>query len=390
MAEETHIKQFSNIATELHVELQVISSTEDFNTIRTEWRAFFDRPAVAAGFFTDPSVLEQNVDFKGGGCVVLGKVHHHNDLVAIIPLVLRKAPVPVRFGLISLFRPVCRVAKVPDFEFPREERVSPYEAFSVVLSAVRKQIRMADMVLVDSAPAPPPGQAVSTFTVGGIQTTYVVQIEGDFVTYEKKLSSNSRMKIKQRIRKLEKTFGASVQTICYSTPSEMKLLREQFTKVWEKSWHARVGGHNVPSERCLETLAQSGLIRAYVLVAADQPVASILGYQYRGTYYYEESAYNQDWRDYSPGTVLLYYALKDIFARDRPVRFDFGAGYNVYKQVFGTCEERRGHIRVGITMRGKLIVRLQAASDLIFKRSKAVMGKTGIPRLIKKKIRGET
>ena len=75
-------------------------------------------------------------------------------------------------------------------------------------------------------------------------------------------------------------------------------------------------------------------------------MASILGFQYRGTYYYEASAYDQDWQERSPGTALLYSSLNDIFERDRPALFDLGAGYNEYKQVFGTKEERRGAIRV--------------------------------------------
>jgi CelD/BcsL family acetyltransferase involved in cellulose biosynthesis len=85
--------------------------------------------------------------------------------------------------------------------------------------------------------------------------------------------------------------------------------------------------------------------------------------------------------------VLLYNSLKDIFERDRSVRFDFGAGYNEYKQVFGTQEERRGGIRVGITMKGSLVVGLQTWLDLVFRWSKVFLDRTGFPGWIKKKIR---
>lgn len=387
MAKETHINQPSNIMTELHVELRVIASAADLDAVRTEWRAFLDRPTVTAGFFTEPSVQEQDAGFGNGGCLVLGKVHQHDDLVAIVPLLCRKTQVSVRFGLVNLFRQVIRVAKLPDFEFPREEAVNPFEVFSAIISALQEHPRLADMVSVDSAPEPPSGYLRSTFTMSGVQTTYVIQVEGDFGTYERKLASKSRKKIKRYIRKLEETAGASVHTVCYRTPEEMNALFEQLTRVWEKSWHARVGRQHVPSESYLKKLAQSGWIRAYVLVVGDQPVASVLGFQYRGSYYYEAPAYNQDWQDRSPGIVLLFYLLKDLYERDRPTRFDFGFGYGQYKEVFGTHEERRGVIRVGITESGKLIVSIQAVSDLVFKWSKKVLDRTGLLRLIKKRIR---
>jgi CelD/BcsL family acetyltransferase involved in cellulose biosynthesis len=185
------------------------------------------------------------------------------------------------------------VAKIPDFEFPREEAVNPFEVFSSILRALREQPSLADMVIVDCAPEAPKDNPRSVFTVAGVQTTYIVQVEGDFCAYMQKLSSKSRNQIKRRIRKLEDTAGASLQAACYRTADEMNALHEHLVKVWEKSWHARVGRQHVPSENYLKTLAQAGWIRAYVLVVGDQSVASILGFQYRGTYYYEAPAYNQ-------------------------------------------------------------------------------------------------
>lgn len=387
MGKETHISQHSEAATELHVELQVIASATELDAVRHWWRAFLDRPTVNAGFFTDPSVLGHDACFEIGGWLVLGKVHRNGDLVAIVPLIGRRKQVPIRLGLIRLLEPVARVAKLPDFEFPREEAVDPFEVFSAVLSVFREQSQQADIVMVDSAPEPPTGHSSSNFTVKDVQNTYVVEVEGDFGSYEQKLSSNSRMKIRRKVRQFEKTPGARVETICYRAPEEMDALREQLRRVWEKSWHARVGQQPVPSERFLKTLAQTRWIRCYALLVGEQPVASILGFQYRGTYYYEASAYDQEWQDRSPGTVLLYAALKDIFEQDRPARFDFGSGFNEYKQVFGTQEERRGSVRVSITMRGRLIVGLQTWADSVFRWSRVMLDWTGLPRWMKMRAR---
>ena len=167
----------------------------------------------------------------------------------------------------------------------------------------------------------------------------------------------------------------------------MDTLQLELTRVWERSWHARVGARHVPSTAFLTTLAAHGWVRAYVLFVEEKPVASVLGYQYRNTYYYESPAYDSDWQDHSPGTVLLYHTIKNLLEIDPPERFDFGAGYGQYKQVFGTREENRGAIRIGITRRGKLILNSQLCLGVLFRWSKAALDWTGIPRWMKRRIR---
>ena len=389
MEKETLICRIADVTTELKIDLQVIESAEDFDAILTWWQPFLARPTVVAGFFTDPSVLKHDAGFESGGSLVIGKVCRNGDLVAIVPLIVRKRQIPVRLGLIPLLKPVARVAKIPDFEFPREKALDPFEVFSAILSAFRQQLQLADIVTVDSAPEPPAGFSISNFTVNDVQTTYVFEVVGDFASYEEKLTSNSRRRVKKKVRLFDKAAGASVRAICYRTPEEMDMLRVQFRKVWEKSWHAHVGHEHIPSESFLKTLAQSGSIRSYALLVGEQPISYFLGFQYRGTYYLERTAYDEEWRDHSPGIVLLFNILKDLFKTDRPVRVDFGSGYNEYKQVFGTQEERRGSIRVGITMKGRLIVFFQTSLNAVFKWSKVALDRTGLPRWIRMKVRKE-
>ena len=220
-----------------------------------------------------------------------------------------------------------------------------------------------------------------------IQTTYTIELVGGFDAYLQILSPRSRQKLKRTVRRFEDSAGASVRIVSFRCPAEMNNLHLELTRVWEKSWHARVGAQHVPSVAFLTTLAAHGWVRAYVLFVGEQSVASVLGFQYRNTFYYESPAYDRDWKDRSPGIVLLYHTLKNLFETDPPVRFDFGAGYGQYKQVFGTREENRGSIQVGITGRGKLIANSQLCLRVLFKWSRVALDWTGIPRVIKRRIR---
>lgn len=375
------------VAGGLRCELRSIATAAHFEEAKGEWVRFLTQPGVLAGFFTDPVVLEQQIDFVRGDKFLLGKVLENGELAAIVPLMCRRTRVALQFGLLSLGRFPADVAKLPDFEFPRHRTVDPFAALACAVDACRGREWSPDLILVDLVSGAGDGRESHGLRVRCVQTTYSIRLEGDFDSYVRSLSSNSRMKIRRKERRLEEASGGQMRVVCYRALDEMESLRGLLSEVWEKSWHGRVGRHHVPSLDYLSIVAKHGWIRAYVLFAGERPVASILGFQYRDTYYYEAPAYVQEWREHSPGIVLLFSALRDMFAKDRPARVDFGAGYGEFKEVFGTHEERCGTIRVGISSYGKLVVGLQSGMDTLFVSARDILARTGLPRLLKRRIR---
>jgi CelD/BcsL family acetyltransferase involved in cellulose biosynthesis len=371
----------------LRCELQLITSPAEFAEAKTPWIEFLHRSSVLAGLFTDPRVMEHSICFDRGDIVVLGKVLKGDRLIAIVPLISQKTHATFTFGLVTLCRLALRSARLADFEFPTEEGFKSSEVFAAVADACAERRFPADLIFVESASACTDGKHTLASHMSNVQTTYTINILGSFDAYLQALAPRSRQKLKRTIRRFEEATRASMQIACLRRPAEMQTLHSELTHVRERSWHARVGSQHVPSIDYLASLAAHGWVRAYVLSVREQPVATVLGFQYRNTFYYEAPAYDQDWQEHSPGIVLLYYTLKDLFETDSPVRLDFGFGYGQYKQVFGTHEEDRGTIRIGTTRRGRLIAWSQRFLDVVFRVSKAALAWTGIPRVIKKRIR---
>lgn len=377
---------------ELHCKLQMISSIAEYNSEKLSWIDFLNRPTVRAGLFTDPRSIEQNVSFDRGDIlmlckVVMGDVVTGDRLVALVPLVLRKSHTTLKFGLVTICRLFVRSARIADFEFPREQGICPFQVFAAVVDTCTTQKSQIDLISVDSAPMRADDLQTYNLRMVDIQATYTIELTGGFDAYLQTLSARSRQKIKRTVRRFESSADAPVRIVAFRSPGEMNKLHVELTRVWGKSWHARVGNQQIPPATTLLALASHGWVRAYVLFVGEQSVASVLGFQYRNTFYYESPAYDQDWQDRSPGIVLLYHTVKNLFETDPPLRFDFGAGYGQYKQVFGTCQEYRGSIQVGVTRRGKLITYLQLYLGILFKSSRAAFSWTGIPRLIKRRIR---
>ena len=51
---------------------------------------------------------------------------------------------------------------------------------------------------------------------------------------------------------------------------------------------------------------------------AESRAQFVNGYQYRGFYHYADVAYNERFAKHSPGTVLLYLLIQDLFAHHPP------------------------------------------------------------------------
>jgi hypothetical protein len=387
MAKETVNSPGSMAEQQLKCEFRLIATAAEYEGARVQWIKFLQRPSVVAGLFTDPNEVEQRIGFDGGDFLLLGSVLRDSELVAVVPLVCRKTKVAIRFGLVTLGRMTVRTARIPDFEFPREQATDVFQVFAAVLTACVRSGQVVDLVTVDCAPVPTGDERKYGYQMQSVQTAYTVAIQGNFNAYLQAMSSKSRQTIKRKIRRFEDSAGGKSRVVSFRSPIEMDKLHEALTIVWQKSWHARLDRQHVPSIAYLKQIATHGWIRAYVLLVDEQPVASIFGFQYRGTYYYEAPSYDHDWHERSPGIVLLYYTIKNLFEVDSPARFDFGSGYGQYKQVFGTHEEQRGSLRYGISTRGKVVASLQATSDALFRWSKASLDRTGIPRLIKRKMR---
>jgi len=100
------------------------------------------------------------------------------------------------------------------------------------------------------------------------------------------------------------------------------------------------------SREGLHEFARRGLLRSYVLRAGETPCAFVIGYQYRGVYFYAVVGYDPAYSRHSPGIALLYLMLEDLFANDCPRLVSFGRGDDDYKRRFGTRTRRVGRCLV--------------------------------------------
>jgi hypothetical protein len=180
--------------------------------------------------------------------------------------------------------------------------------------------------------------------VASCSNRYFVDLQGSFPAYLQKFSAKSRNTVTRKIRRCAECSGGQIEWRELRSLDEMSEFRNLAVEVSRKTWQEGTGGPGFPREKEFEkaiiSLAAEGLARGYVLFHKSRPIAYALCLAYDDVLLYARPAYDQDYANWSPGTVLLYLLLEKLFAESRYRYLDFGEGTLQYKQFFST-----NHIR---------------------------------------------
>lgn len=169
---------------------------------------------------------------------------------------------------------------------------------------------------------------------------YYVDLDLSVDEYLARFSSKSRSGLRRKLRKLAEATGGQIQWRTYRSADELKTFHSLARHVSSKTYQERRLNAGLPeSDQFLEhmyDLARRDQVRAYLLFDGEIPVAylytpakdDILLYRYLG--------YDPAYSKLSPGTVLQWLALEQLFAEGRFKTFDFTAGEGQHKKFFAT------------------------------------------------------
>lgn len=172
----------------------------------------------------------------------------------------------------------------------------------------------------------------------GDRPFHFVTLPPTFDEYESMFSAKRRYNLRRNVRKMAEAHDGQLEVRHANGADDIDFLVQSARSVLEASWKARRLADPTPDSMQdldqLRRLAQAGMVRAFVLLAGGSPVAFFIGYLYRGVYHYADLAYRESHAAHSPGTVLLYLAIKDLIERDHARFINFGVTDAQFKQVF--------------------------------------------------------
>ena len=177
---------------------------------------------------------------------------------------------------------------------------------------------------------------------------YYVHLCGTFDSYLASLSGKSRSTLKRKVKKFAATTNGTVDWRVFTAPNEMAhyhaLARTVATKTYQDRLFSGALPDNAHFRQELLSLAARHTIRGYILFADKVPISYLHIPIRDGVAEYAYLGYDPSYASYSPGTVLLYYALQDLFSHSGIIYFDFSYGAGQTKEVFATSKYLRADV----------------------------------------------
>lgn len=170
--------------------------------------------------------------------------------------------------------------------------------------------------------------------------------EGGFENYLTKFGSKSRNTLKRKVKAWAARSSAPSLRV-FHRPEQMDDYVRFCRQISARTYQEILSGDGFPQEPAfaaqLRRLAAAGRVRGYLLFDNGHPAAyahCTVPEHAPHVLHYDTVGYDPDDRQWSPGTVLLYHIIEDLYTLGRFQLFDFGIGDHSYKRFFSTGSVR--------------------------------------------------
>jgi len=171
----------------------------------------------------------------------------------------------------------------------------------------------------------------------GVRQFHTITVPPNFEIYLKKFSAKRRNGHRRDVKILRERGGGDLQLERIENREQIDRFFSVARPLFGRSWQ----GKSLRS--CLddgkpqfEYLAQSGILRSYLLRCGDTYFAYEIGYQFRDVFHLIETVYDPAFSEYSPGKVLLWLVIEDLTNHAPPEKISLGHGDLDYKAHFAT------------------------------------------------------
>ena len=167
---------------------------------------------------------------------------------------------------------------------------------------------------------------------------WVYRVQGQ--SYEDYMASRPaklRNTIIRKKRKLEREHGYEIRLF---TGDEVPQAMSDYYAVYNASWKANEQ-FSVLVDDMVRRFSRAEWSRLAVLYVQGQPAAAQLWFVHHGKASIFRLAYDETWRQYSPGSILTAYLMEYVLDIDRVEEIDFLTGNDPYKQDWMSARRER-------------------------------------------------
>jgi CelD/BcsL family acetyltransferase involved in cellulose biosynthesis len=206
------------------------------------------------------------------------------------------------------------------------------------------------------------------YAPGGPRAWHLLRLPGDPEAYLSGMSSKTRYTLRKKAKQLAERGGGQLEMVRVESEEQVASFLADAVSVSRKTWqHSNLGkriGDSEEERAWYAGLARAGVLRGYILRCGERPCAFVVGYQHNGVFHDVELGYDPDFKENSPGTVLLHMLIQDLCSHRPAALLNFGLGDADYKGRFGNVRTEDVSVLV---MRKSLLNRLRVGSHASFR-----------------------
>ncbi len=219
---------------------------------------------------------------------------------------------------------------------------------------------------------------------------HMTRLEGSFDDFLASKSAKTRSTLRRKVRRFaELSSDQQLHWQTYRTPAEMQVFLDLALPLANTTYQARLFDGALPDTEQFRqkalALAAEGRVRAYLLFLDDKPVAYLYTPLVQGAYLYTYLGYDADLARMSPGTVLQFLVLEQLYEDKSADYFDFTEGEGPHKALFATESSRCCNaLYLDNTRRNRWLVKLHYRWNRSIERLKQVLDRLKLGQRVRR------
>ena len=175
---------------------------------------------------------------------------------------------------------------------------------------------------------------------------WIHRVQGkSFKDYMAARPSRLRNTIARKQRKLEREYGYNIRLFI---DDDLQQALDDYNAIYTASWKANEIFDGF-IHGLVASMSEQGWLRLAILYIAGQPAAAQIWFVAHGKASIFKLAYDEDWKQYSAGSILTNYLMQYVIDVDKVEEIDFLTGNDAYKKDWMT--ERRERLRLAFVNR---------------------------------------
>jgi hypothetical protein len=373
------------------VEIRIARSVSEVEALREPWTAWgghrdSDIDVVLMIIDSYPEALRPHVIalYRNGGpdAILIGR--------------LERKRLTFKIGYLTIFRPLARCLT---FVYGAIRGNASPENTQILVREVMKCMKQgeADVALLEFVPIESPlyqlglkmPGILSRDTLPAMQQHDLMLVPDSIDEVYRGMSGGRGKHLRSSARKLQAHPAGALRIVCYRDVPELDRLFHDVEEVAKKTYQRglEAGFSDTPRVRMrLGLAARKGWLRANILYIGERPVAFWIGMLYGETFVSEYMGYDPEFRQFSPGMVLIMRVIEGFCSResgDIIKELDFGLGHAEYKAAL--CSKSWIEAAVFIfspTMRGFFLKSLRTVTTAADGAARKILRSTKfLPRL---------